>query len=81
MQWPSLSLILSGIFIAYIGHALWTLVQLFVPPKCQVGEKCLTSFLHNKPYLQVGWLDVIFFTYLKHVNALESMRIFSKYFL
>ncbi|XP_069672324.1 lipid scramblase CLPTM1L [Periplaneta americana] len=53
MHFPSLSLILSGLFIAYIGHSVWTLAQLFVPPKCHVGEKCLTSYLHNKPNLQL----------------------------
>lgn len=67
MQWPSLTLILSGIFIAYIGHALWTLVQLFVPPKCQVGEKCLTSFLHNRPDLQL-----VLFTSVKSVPTVEK---------
>ncbi|GFG28363.1 hypothetical protein Cfor_01743 [Coptotermes formosanus] len=67
MQWPSLSLILSGIFIAYIGHALWTLAELFVPPKCQVGEKCLTSFLHNKPNLQL-----VLFTSVKSVPTVEK---------
>jgi len=72
-----LSLILSGIFIAYIGHAIWTLVQLFVPPKCQVGEKCLTSFLHNKPDLQVGLTDMIILRCLNmwmHSNPWEYFR-------
>jgi hypothetical protein len=59
MQFPSLSLILSGIFISYIGYSVWTLAQLFVPPKCHVGEKCLISFLHNRPNLQVSWVDVL----------------------
>ncbi|PSN48282.1 Cleft lip and palate transmembrane protein 1-like protein [Blattella germanica] len=71
MQWPSLSLILSGVFIAYIGHSIWQLAQLFVPPKCSDRELCLTSFLHKKPDLQL-----VSFTSVKAVPKTERDVLF-----
>lgn len=52
MKRPSLTLILSGIFIAYIGHSMWVLSQLFAAPKC-TDIPCFTSFLSTNPKLQL----------------------------
>lgn len=52
MKRPSLTLILSGIFIAYIGHSMWVLSQLFAAPKC-TDKPCYTSFLSTNPKLQL----------------------------
>ncbi|XP_037085483.1 LOW QUALITY PROTEIN: cleft lip and palate transmembrane protein 1-like protein [Pollicipes pollicipes] len=54
MQRPSLTLVLSGIFIAYILHSLWTIASLFLHPTCQGASKdCLQSHLSTKPKLQL----------------------------
>lgn len=52
MRRPSLTLVLSGIFIAYIIHSMWVLAQLFIAPKC-TGNPCYQSFLANDPKLQL----------------------------
>ncbi|XP_015521760.2 lipid scramblase CLPTM1L [Neodiprion pinetum] len=51
MKSPSLSLLLSGVFLGYIAYSIYTLSLLFVPPPCVKGETCLTSLLHTKPKL------------------------------
>lgn len=53
MRRPSLTLVLSGIFIAYILHSMWVLAQLFTAPKC-TGTPCFKSYLANKPKFQLG---------------------------
>jgi len=34
MYWPSKTLIFSGIFLAYILHSIYNIVDLFLPPTC-----------------------------------------------
>lgn len=53
MQRPSLTLILSGIFLGYVVYAIFGIAQLFMPPVCEINEPCLKSFLHANPKLQV----------------------------
>ncbi|KRT81708.1 hypothetical protein AMK59_5229 [Oryctes borbonicus] len=50
---PSLTLIFSGIFLAFIGHSIWNLILIFRPPTCNVGDICYTSYLNKKPPLDL----------------------------
>uniref|UniRef100_A0A336M480 Lipid scramblase CLPTM1L n=1 Tax=Culicoides sonorensis TaxID=179676 RepID=A0A336M480_CULSO len=52
MQIPSLSMVLSGVFLAYMAHSIYTLAQLFKSPTCS-STPCYTSFLANNPKLQL----------------------------
>lgn len=53
MQWPSLSVILSQIFLAYIVYSIYTLSLLFVSPACEDGKPCLRSYLSERPQLNL----------------------------
>ena len=53
MQLPSLSVVLSGVFIAYILHSIWTIGSLYYPPKCVGKKNCIKSYLKSAPALQV----------------------------
>ncbi|XP_063220844.1 lipid scramblase CLPTM1L [Bacillus rossius redtenbacheri] len=53
MRWPSVSMLLSGIFVSYILYSIWTLAQLFIPPSCKGGHQCIKSFLHSYPKFQL----------------------------
>ncbi|KAG7207721.1 hypothetical protein KM043_009337 [Ampulex compressa] len=53
MQLPSRSLIFSGVFLGYIAYTIYTLSLLFVAPPCEEGRPCLTSFLSEKPQLEL----------------------------
>ncbi|XP_071575880.1 lipid scramblase CLPTM1L isoform X1 [Temnothorax nylanderi] len=53
MQWPSLSVILSEIFLAYIVYSIYTLSLLFVSPACEDGKPCLESYLSERPRLDL----------------------------
>lgn len=52
MWFPSLTLILSGIFIAYIGHSIFSLSRLFTTLECS-ETPCFTSYLQTEPKLQM----------------------------
>ncbi|KZC06952.1 PREDICTED: cleft lip and palate transmembrane protein 1-like protein [Dufourea novaeangliae] len=53
MQWPSLSLIFTQIFLAYIVYTIYSMSLLFVTPSCEDGKPCLKSYLNQKPRLQL----------------------------
>ncbi|CAL7941054.1 unnamed protein product [Xylocopa violacea] len=53
MQWPSFTVILTEIFLAYIVYSIYNLSLLFVAPSCEEGKRCLTSYLSQKPELQL----------------------------
>lgn len=53
MQCPSLSVILSEIFLAYIVYSIYTLSLLFVAPTCEDGKPCLESYLSQRPRLDL----------------------------
>ncbi|EZA62575.1 hypothetical protein DMN91_005507 [Ooceraea biroi] len=53
MQWPSLSVILSKVFLVYIVYSIYTLSQLFVSPVCEDGKPCLRSYLSERPRLDL----------------------------
>lgn len=53
MRIPSLTLVLSTSFLAYIVYSVWSLSRLFVIPSCQQNESCLYYYLQQKPALQM----------------------------
>ncbi|XP_076168392.1 lipid scramblase CLPTM1L [Ptiloglossa arizonensis] len=53
MQWPSLSLILIKIFLVYTAYCIYDMYPLFVTPFCEANKPCLTSYLNQKPRLQL----------------------------
>lgn len=53
MQWPSLSVILSQIFLAYVVYSIYSLSLLFVSPVCEDGKPCLRSYLSERPQLNL----------------------------
>jgi len=48
----SLSLVLSGLFMAFILHAIYNIVDMFIPPKCN-DKFCMKSYLSTRPKLQL----------------------------
>ncbi|XP_043195211.1 cleft lip and palate transmembrane protein 1-like protein isoform X2 [Amphibalanus amphitrite] len=66
MQRPSFTLVLSGLFLAYILHSLWTIASLFLPPTChETSKDCIQSHLSTKPKLQ-------FLLYLSNSANIQS---------
>ncbi|EFN79326.1 cleft lip and palate transmembrane protein 1-like protein [Harpegnathos saltator] len=53
MQWFSFSVILSGIFLAYIIYSIYSLSLLFISPVCEDGKPCLKSYLSERPQLDL----------------------------
>ncbi|XP_046663043.1 cleft lip and palate transmembrane protein 1-like protein [Homalodisca vitripennis] len=53
MQLPSLTVILSVVFIIYIIHSIWHLAKLFIPPTCSPDVRCINYFLRQNPQLQM----------------------------
>ncbi|XP_044735440.1 cleft lip and palate transmembrane protein 1-like protein isoform X2 [Chrysoperla carnea] len=55
MTRPSITVILSCLFMIYILNDLWSLARLFIPPKCSddSSNTCLESYLTSKPTLQL----------------------------
>ncbi|KPI97578.1 PREDICTED: cleft lip and palate transmembrane protein 1-like protein [Papilio xuthus] len=49
MQFLSLSFILSIVIAIYIIHTIWSLAEIFIPPKCVRGERCYSSYLNSNP--------------------------------
>ncbi|XP_011497238.1 PREDICTED: cleft lip and palate transmembrane protein 1-like protein, partial [Ceratosolen solmsi marchali] len=54
MQLPSFSLILCGVFIAYISYSIYTVSLLFTPPLCTNEKYCSESYLCQNPKLQLN---------------------------
>ncbi|CAL4075158.1 unnamed protein product [Meganyctiphanes norvegica] len=52
-QLPSLTMIATGIFVAYVLHSAWTLGQLFIVPSCDESQQCLHPVLATNPKLQL----------------------------
>ncbi|XP_034947585.1 cleft lip and palate transmembrane protein 1-like protein isoform X1 [Chelonus insularis] len=53
MYRPSLTLIISGLFVACIIHSIYNISLLFTAPSCEIGERCLYSYLEHNPKLQL----------------------------
>lgn len=57
MHFPSLTIILSGVFIAYVLYSIWTIGSLYFPPQCSDSElkpkSCAKAYLKLNPELQL----------------------------
>ncbi|KAL7302490.1 cleft lip and palate transmembrane protein 1-like protein [Trichogramma pretiosum] len=54
MRFPSISFLLSGIFIAYVAYAIYTISLLFNSLPCSSKETCIKSYLSDRPKLQLN---------------------------
>jgi len=46
MFMPSLTTILSVVFLGYMANSMWNIIQLYIPPSCPAGEKtCITNLV------------------------------------
>ena len=56
MKRPSLTVIVAGLFVAYLGHSMWTLFSLFNPEPCvdKTGKYCIHSLLRKSPDLDLA---------------------------
>ncbi|KAK3855990.1 hypothetical protein Pcinc_037642 [Petrolisthes cinctipes] len=52
-QLPSLTMVVCGLFVAYVLHSAWTLGQLFVPPSCPSPSDCIQPLIAQHPPLQL----------------------------
>lgn len=50
---PSLTMVVCGVFVAYVGHSVYTIAQLFMPPGCPEPSKCLHPLIQEHPKLQL----------------------------
>jgi CRISPR/Cas system CMR-associated protein Cmr5 small subunit len=61
MQWPSLTTVLSILFLGYMANSIWSIASLYIPPSCPAGEKtCISSIL-----TETSELSLIMFTTTK----------------
>jgi len=76
MQRPSLTTILSVVFLAYMANSMWSLVKLYIPPTCPEGDKhCISNSLTAE-----SELSLIFFTTTKSRPSMGSDLKFLKHF-
>ncbi|XP_008204227.1 cleft lip and palate transmembrane protein 1-like protein [Nasonia vitripennis] len=54
MYFPSFTVILSGVFIAYISYSIYVVSLLFTPPPCTDEKLCIKSYLSDRPKLQLN---------------------------
>lgn len=67
MKYISVSLIISLIFGVYVINTIWTLAEIFIPPKCSRGERCSASYLSSNPVQHL-----ILYTSLKEYPSLDG---------
>lgn len=70
MNFPSLTTILSVVFLGYMAHSLWSIGQLFFAPTCDPARhkgQCLKNHLNFKPERHV-----LLFSSLKGQPSLEK---------
>ena len=54
MNWPSLTTVLSVLFLGYMANSLWSIASLYIPPSCPTGEKkCISSILTESSELSL----------------------------
>ncbi|XP_013188755.2 lipid scramblase CLPTM1L [Amyelois transitella] len=67
MKYISVSLIVTLIFSFYVINTIWTLAEIFIPPKCSRGERCLESYLSSNPVQHL-----ILYTSMKEYPSLDG---------
>ncbi|KAK5640162.1 hypothetical protein RI129_010973 [Pyrocoelia pectoralis] len=50
---PSLTLLFIIIFMLFIFHSMWNLIEIFRAPKCNKGDTCFASYLNSEPPLEL----------------------------
>ena len=50
----SWSLVISGVFLGYIGYSMYTFAQLFRKLECSDQTTCYKSFLNKNPKMQLA---------------------------
>jgi len=62
MYRPSLTSLLSVAFLGYMGHSMWNIAKLYIPPSCPQGEKnCISNLVKED-----SQLSLLLFTTTKH---------------
>ncbi|CAG9796774.1 unnamed protein product [Diatraea saccharalis] len=69
MKYLSVSLVLTLIFAGYIINTIWTLAEIFIPPKCSRGERCFASYLSADPIQHL-----VLFTSTKEHPFIDATR-------
>ncbi|KAL0279461.1 UNVERIFIED_CONTAM: hypothetical protein PYX00_001010 [Menopon gallinae] len=52
-KYISFSTIFCGVVLSYIIYSMWSICQIFIPPKCTNPKTCLKSYLHDDPDLDL----------------------------
>ncbi|XP_069113149.1 lipid scramblase CLPTM1L-like [Argopecten irradians] len=65
----SFSLVVSAIFLGYIGHSMWVIYGIFFPTPCAKGKRCIYPFIGQKPKPQ---LEMQIFTSTKQKGVGEN---------
>ncbi|OWF50337.1 cleft lip and palate transmembrane protein 1-like protein [Mizuhopecten yessoensis] len=65
----SFTLIVSAIFLAYIGHSMWVIYGIFNPTPCANSQRCIYPFIGLKPEPQ---LQLQVFTSTKQKGVSEN---------
>ncbi|KAK0097721.1 hypothetical protein PV326_014249 [Microctonus aethiopoides] len=73
MHRPSWTVVISGIFMGYIVHSLYSISFLFVAPSCVKHEPCMKSYLHHEPKLQLHF----FISPMSEPNPSETEHVYS----
>ena len=83
---PSLTVIFSGIFLAYMANSLWTIGSLYLPPSCD--KNCLRNGALHSPEFSAGLRLVLLSTEsrrpqsnkdLKYITSLDILDLNSDY--
>ena len=76
---PSFTLIISAIFLAYIGHSMYVIYGIFFPEQCKRGSKCIYPYLSRKPVpkFEVGKLQYMYID--KSVVTFQSNMYFPSF--
>jgi hypothetical protein len=73
----SWSLVISGVFLAYIFYSMWTFAQLFRSLECSDQTTCFQSFLNKKPKMQLALFTSTSLSPIStEVNKLTNIRNF-----
>lgn len=67
----SWSLVISGVFLGYIGYSMFTFAQLFRKLECSDQTTCYTSFLNKNPKMQLA----LFTSHLKDPLSTDVTKI------
>ncbi|XP_053617737.1 lipid scramblase CLPTM1L [Plodia interpunctella] len=67
MKYISVSSVITLIFGFYVINTIWTLAEIFIPPKCRRGQRCVESYLNTNPAQHL-----ILYTSVKEYPSLDG---------